>query len=89
MQPGFQHFHPMDKRLAGQIGLRTGHLDERELEREPRISALALVFENDREEVDEAHHGGLGELVRLLPQALPRLLGQGERVGHVAEVLHE
>ena len=33
-----QHLDPMDKRLAGQIGVWPGHLDERELERQPRIA---------------------------------------------------
>ena len=79
----------MDKRLAGEIGLRTRHLDERELERQPRIAALSLVLEHDREQVDQAQHRGLGQLVRLLPQPVPRLLRERQRLGHVTEVLDE
>ena len=61
MYPGFQHFDPMDERLTGEIGLRTRHLDERELERQPRIRALSLVVQHDREQVEKTEHGGLRE----------------------------
>ena len=64
----------MDERLAGEVGLRPRHLDERELERQPRVAALALVLEHDGEQVDEAQHRGLGQLVGLLPEPVPRLL---------------
>ena len=43
MHPGFQHFDPMDKRFAREIGLRARHFHERKLERQPRIPALPLV----------------------------------------------
>ena len=66
-----------------------GHLDERQLERKPRIAALPLVLEDDGQQVDQPQDGGLGKLVRLLAQPVARLLGERQRVGHVAEVLHE
>ena len=34
-------------------------------------------------------HGRLAELVRLRAQALARLLGHRQRLGHLAHVLHE
>ena len=89
MQPGFQHFDPMDKRFARQIRLWPSHLDERELEWEPRVAALPLVLDHDREKVDQTQHGGLRKLVRLLAQPVARLLGQRQGFGHVAQVLHE
>ena len=79
----------MRERLAGEIGVRPGHLHDRELERQPRVAALAHVLERDAEQVDEAQDGRLRELVRLLAQELLRLLGHRERVGHMADVLDE
>ena len=37
----------------------------------------------------EPHDGGLRKLVRLLAQPIARLLGERQRVGHVAHVLHQ
>ena len=89
MRARLEHLEPVRERIAGEVGLRAGDLDERELERQPRIAALAHVVDGDREQVDQAQHGRLGQLVRLLAEALARLLGDGQRLGHVADVLHE
>ena len=89
MHPGFQHFHPMDERFAGEIGLGTRHLHERELERKPGIGALTFVLEHDGEQVDEPEHGWLGKLIRLLAQTLAGLVGERQRVGHVTDVLDQ
>src|SRR5439155_962713 len=72
---------PEGERLARQVGARPRHLHERELERQPRIAALAHVLDGDRQEVAEAQHDGLAELVRLRPQALPGLFSQRSRSG--------
>ena len=77
------------ERLAREIGVRPRHLHERELEREPWVAALAHVLDRDGEQVDQPEHGRLRELVRLLAQELLRLLGDRERLGHVAHVLDE
>ena len=76
-------------RLAGEVARRARHLDERELERQARVAALAHVVDRDREQVDQAQHRRLAELVRLRPQPLARLLARRGRLGHVAEVLRE
>ncbi len=76
-----------DSRERSEPGLR--HLHERELERQPRVGALPRVLDRDREQVAEAEHGRRRQLVRLLAQPLARLVGDGQRVGHVAHVLHE
>ena len=47
------------------------------------------INDHDPEEVDQPDDGRFRELVRLLAKAIARLLGEGERVGHVADVLHE
>ena len=85
--PVLEQLHPMRERLAREIRVRPRHLDDRELEREPRVAALAHVLERDREQVDEPQHGRLGKLVRLLAQRLLRLLGDRERLGDLAHVL--
>ena len=77
------------ERLAREVGGGARDLHECELERETRIASLAHVVDGDREQVDEPDHGGLAELVRLRAQALPRLLGDRQRLGHLAHVLHE
>ena len=79
----------MCERLAREIGCGPRHLYERDLERQARIGALANVVDCDGEQVDEAQHRRLRNLVRLLTQALLRLLGDGKRLRHVAHVLHE
>ena len=68
---------------------RPRHLDERELEREPRVAALAHVVDGDGEQVDSRSTVACGELVRLLAQPLARLLGHRQRLGHLAHVLDE
>ena len=76
-------------RLALEVGGGPGHLDERELEREPRVAALAHVVDGDREQIAETENRGLAQLVRLSAQAVPGLVGQRQRVGHLAHVLDE
>jgi hypothetical protein len=77
------------ERLAREVGVRPCHLDERELERQAGVAALAHVVDGDRQQVDQAEHRRLGQLVRLLAQALARLLGHRQRLGDVADVLDE
>ena len=89
MRPALEQLDAVRERLAGEIGVRPGHLHDRELEREPRVAALAHVLERDGEQVDEAQDGRLRKLVRLLAEELLRLLGHRERVRDVAHVLHE
>ena len=79
----------MCERLAREIGVRSRHLHDRELERQARVAALARVVDRDREQVDESQHGRLRKLVRLLAQELLRLLGDRKRLRHVAHVLDE
>ena len=73
--PRLEQLEPVGERVAREVGLRARDLDERELERQPRVAALAHVVDGDREQVDQAQHGRLGQLVRLLAEALARLLG--------------
>ena len=80
---------PEGDRLAGEVDARARHLHERELEREPRVAALAHVVDGHGEEVAQAEHRRLRQLVRLLAQPLARLVGDGQRVGHVSHVLDE
>ena len=80
---------PERQRLAGEVGAGARHLHERKLERQPRIGALARVLDRDGEQVAEPQHGRRRQLVRLLAQPLARLVGDRERVGHVAHVLDE
>ena len=68
----------MGERLARHVCLRARHLDESELERQPRIAALTHVVDCKGQEVDQAEHGRLGQLVGLLAKALARLLGDGQ-----------
>ena len=89
VQARLENLDPMRERLAREVGVGPGHLDERELERQSRVATLALVVHRDREQVDEAQHRRLGKLVRLLTQAVARVVGQRQRVGHVADVLDE
>ena len=79
----------MGERLAREIGLWSRHLHERELERQAWIAALPHVLDGVGQQVDQPHDGGFGELIRLLAQPLARLLRDGQRVGHVVEVLDE
>ena len=89
MGPCLEHLEPVRERVAREVGLGARDLDERELERQAWIAALAHVVDGDREQVDQPEHRRLGQLVRLLAQALAGLLGDGERFRHMADVLHE
>ena len=80
---------PEGQRLAGEVGAGARHLDERELERQPWVGALARVLDRDGKQVAEPQHGRRRQLVRLLAQPLARLVGDGQGVGHVAHVLDE
>ena len=77
------------ERLAREVRAGPRHLDERELERQARVAALAHVVDGDGEQVAEPQHGRLAELVRLRAQPLARLLGDRQRLGHLAHVLDE
>ena len=79
----------MREGLAREISVRSRDLDDGELEREARVSALARVLDCDCEEVDEPQDGRLRELVRLLAKKLLRLLGHRQRVRDVPHVLDE
>ena len=61
----------MDKRFAREIGVGPRHFDDRQLERETGIAALAVVLEDDGEEVDQPQHRRLRQLVRLFAEAVP------------------
>ncbi|MBA3375002.1 MAG: hypothetical protein H0U00_04185 [Actinobacteria bacterium] len=87
--PALEQFDAVRERLAGQVGVRPRHLHERELEREPRVAALAQVLDGYSEEIDQPEHGRLGKRIRLLAQELLRLLRDGQGLGHVAHVLHQ
>ena len=80
---------PVGGRLAREVGAGPRHLHERQLEREPRVAALPDVVHRDVEEVDQAQHLGLGELVGLRAEAVARLRSHREGVGHLAHVLDE
>ena len=85
----FEPLDPKRERLLREVGLRPSHLHERELERQARVAALAHVVDGDGEQVDEPEHGRLRQLVRLLAQPVARLLRHRQRLGHVADMLHE
>ena len=89
MWPLLEQLEAVRQRLSRQVGVRSRDLDERELEREPRVAALPQVVDRDCEQVDQAHDGGLRQLVGLLAKALAGLRCHGKRLGHVAEVLDE
>src|SRR5215831_6107104 len=89
MDTAFQELEAMRGRLAREIRCGPRHLHERELEREARVAALALILDGHREQVAQPQHRRLWKLVRLLPQSVARLLGDRERLGHLAEVLDE
>ena len=72
-----------------QVGARPRHLDERELEGQAGIAALAHVVDGDREQVAEPQHGRLADLVRLRAQPVARLVRHRHPVRHLAEVLDE
>ena len=77
-----------DSRERSDAGPR--HLDERELERQARVAALAHVVDGDvRAGRSAGSTVGAAELVRLLAQPLARLVGHRQRIGHLARVLDE
>ena len=76
-------------RLPGEVASGPGHLDEGQLERQPRITALAVVVHSHREQVAKPQHRRLRQLIRLLAKPLARLVGDGQRVGNLAHVLDE
>ena len=80
---------PEGERLVRQVGARPRHLDERELERQAGIAALAHVVDGDREQVAEPQHGRLADLVRLRAQPVACLVRHRHPVRHLAEVLDE
>ena len=88
-EPLLQLLQPEGGRLAREVGRRARHLDERELERQPRVAALAHVVDGHGQEVHQPQHRALAELVRLLAQPVPRLLGHRHRLRHLADVLDE
>ena len=89
MAPRLELLEAVGDRLALEVGGRTRHLHERELERKARVAALAHVVDGHREQIAEPKDGRLAELVGLRAQPLSRLLGQRQRVGHLAHVLDE
>ena len=89
MATALELLEPVRDGLALEVGRRARDLHEGKLERQARIAALAHVVDRDREQVAEAQDRRLAELVCLRAQPLPRLLRQGQRVGHLAHVLHE
>ena len=89
MGRSLQQFEAVRSRFARQVGGRPGHLDERELERQARVAALAHVLDGHSQQVAKPQHSRLADLVRLLAQPLARLLGHRQRVGHLAHVLDE
>ena len=89
MCAGLQLLDAVCERLAREIRAGPRHLDDRELERQPWIAALAHVLDRNRQQVDEPDDRRLAELVRLCAQPLARLLGHRQRIGHLAHVLDE
>ena len=89
MGAALQQLEPVRGRLAREISRRARDLDERELERQPRVAALAHVLDRHREQVAEPQHRRLADLVRLLAQPLARLLRDRQRLRHLAQVLDE
>ena len=84
-----EQLQPVRERLLGEVGAGPRHLHERELERQPRVAALAHVVDGHCQQVAEPQNGRLRKLVRLREQLLARLLGDRDRLRHRAEVLHE
>ena len=76
-------------RLPGEVATGPCHLDEGQLERQPRITALAVVVHSHREQVAQPQHRRLRELIRLLAKPVARLVGDGQRIGNLAHVLDE
>src|SRR5438874_8829477 len=75
LDPILELLEAVRRRLPRKVGRSPRHLDERELERQALIGPLAHVLDGHGEQVAEAEHGRLAELVRLLVQALAHLLG--------------
>src|SRR5262249_17419984 len=68
-EPLLELLEAVGDRLAREVGRGTGDLDERELERQPGVTALPHVLDGDGEQVDQAQSRRLPELVRLLAEA--------------------
>ena len=74
-KPRLEQLDPVGERLALEIGLRAGHLHERQLERKPRVATLAHVLDRDGEQVDQAQHASAreaGSPARAAGRASPR-----------------
>ena len=89
MAPRLELLEPVGEGLAGQVAAGAGHLHERELERQAWVAALAHVLDGHGQQVDQPDHGRFAELIRLRAEPLAGLLGDGQRVRHLAHVLHE
>ena len=76
-------------RLAGEVAAGPCHLDEGQLERQSRITALAVVVHSHREQVAKPQHSRLRQLIRLLAKPFARFVGDGQRIGDLAHVLDE
>ena len=48
-----EQLHAVGERLAGEVGVRAGHLHESELERQAGVAALPHVVDGDGEQVDQ------------------------------------
>src|SRR5262249_40827109 len=71
MPPLLQPFEAIRRPLAGKIRRRPRHFDERELERQTGVGALAHVLDRYGKEITQPEHGRFAELVRLLVQPFP------------------
>ena len=89
MDTPLQKLQAMGDGLAREIRCGTRHLHERQLERQPWVAALAHVVDRDGEQVAEPQNGRLAELVPLLVQPFTHLFGHGQRIRHMAHVLHK
>ena len=85
----FQTLDALEQGLARKVVLGLGHLHQRELERQAGIAALAHVLHGHGQEIHEPQHLRRAELTRLGPQALAGVLRDGNRVWHLAHVLHQ
>ena len=87
--PRLELLEPVGKGLARQVATGAGDLHERELQRQARVAALSHVLDGHGQEVDQTDHGRFAELIRLRAEPLAGLLGDGQRIRHLAHVLHE
>src|SRR5262245_3572318 len=89
MSPLLEQPEAVCQGLLREVGAGARYLHERELEREARVAALAHVLHGHGEEVAEAQHSRLRELVRLGQELLAGFLGDWDGLRHRAEVLDE